>query len=95
MRNESFGGPPLRRSWWRRGNANCREVGAALQAFLDQEVDDDYSATIAAHLAACKRCGLESSVYEEICAALERQNTPVDDAVVSRLRSFGEGLQNG
>lgn len=81
------------RSWWRRGEPSCKEVGKALQAFLDQEIDGGFSSEIESHLKACKRCGLEATTYQEICDALARQNSSVSPETLARLRSFGEDLQ--
>ena len=82
-----------KRSWWRRGKLNCREVGASLQLFLDGEVDADFAQGIEAHLAACRDCGLEAETFEAISHALSRSGERLDDDAIERLRQFGEGLQ--
>ncbi|MEQ8716087.1 MAG: zf-HC2 domain-containing protein [Acidimicrobiales bacterium] len=83
----------LRRAWWRRPDTplSCREVGRALQAYLDGELDDD-SDLVAAHLEDCLRCGLEESVYTEIKASLARGPAETDPEAIARLRRFGTEL---
>jgi anti-sigma factor (TIGR02949 family) len=83
------------RLWPRRSAASCSEVIAVLQEFLDGAVDADTAARVERHLEACRRCGLEGSVYREIKQSLRRQRGDVDAAALDRLRAFvarvGEG----
>jgi anti-sigma factor (TIGR02949 family) len=83
------------RLWPRRSAASCSEVIAVLQEFLDGAVDAGTAARVERHLEACRRCGLEASVYREIKASLRRQRGDVDAATLDRLRAFvarvGEG----
>jgi anti-sigma factor RsiW len=83
----------LRRAWWRRPETplSCREVGRALQAYLDGELDDGAD-LVAAHLEECRRCGLEESIYSDIKASLARRPAEVDPAAIARLRRFGTDL---
>lgn len=71
---------------------SCRRVAEVLQGYLDGEVDDLTSVRIARHLEACRRCGMELAVYQEIKASLRRSERGVDDDAVERLRSFGARL---
>ena len=84
----------IRRSWYRRRKpaVNCREVGKVLQSYLDGDVEEDFAALIAEHLEACKHCGLEYETYSQIKSSLAGQRPEVSDAVVARLRDFGESL---
>jgi len=80
---------------WRRrdGNeANCAEVAAVLQQFLDGQVDDLTTQRVRRHLEACRRCGLEAETYTAIKDALARRRPVPDDDAVERLRTFGERL---
>jgi anti-sigma factor RsiW len=81
---------------WRRSNreamAACREVGRVLQPYLDGQVDEVTARRVNEHLEACRRCGLEANVYEELKAALARRATDVDPTVVERVQSFGRDL---
>ncbi len=80
--------------WLRRtrGEASCREVGRALQSYLDGEVEPDFTAKIEAHLEKCRRCGLERQTYESIKESLSRQVPSVDQDAIDRLREFGRTL---
>lgn len=86
----------IRRSRFRRAQspANCREVGQAIQGFIDCEVETDFATKIAEHLEDCKRCGLEAEVYTQIKTSLEERRSPVDEHVVARLRDFGSSLSD-
>ncbi len=81
---------------WRRSNrdamATCREVGRVLQSYLDGQVDELTARRVSRHLDACRHCGLEAHVYEELEAALARRATQVDPTVVERIQSFGRDL---
>ena len=81
----------IRRSWGRRNTpeVNCREVGKVLQSYLDGDLDEDFAGKIAAHLEACKDCGLEFETYHQIKSSLARRMPEVDPAAVERLRAFG------
>lgn len=72
---------------------SCTEVGKLLQHYLDDELDPARAAKITAHLADCRRCGLEADTYERIKLALAaRTPTPASDPVLQRLREFAEDL---
>lgn len=76
----------------RRAEASCREVGRALQGFLDGEVEADFAEKISEHLEDCRRCGLEAETYRSIKRSLGRRQPAVDGDAVARLRAFGEEL---
>ncbi|GIU89782.1 MAG: hypothetical protein KatS3mg010_0881 [Acidimicrobiia bacterium] len=50
---------------------------------------------IAAHLEACRRCGLEAETYERIKSTLAAQRPEMPADSVERLREFGERLIRG
>ena len=84
----------IRRSRTRRATslAKCREVGRALQNFLDGDVEESFAARIQEHLDACRDCGLEADTYSKIKEALESQRGSVGPEVIDRLRAFGKKL---
>lgn len=71
---------------------SCKQVGKDLQSFLDDENTNASAADLAAHLEACKDCGLEADVYRKIKAALGRQADDVDPDSLTRLQEFGRQL---
>ncbi|MEL7207926.1 MAG: zf-HC2 domain-containing protein [Actinomycetota bacterium] len=75
-----------------RDRTDCRAVARRLQSYLDGELDERRRAAIAAHLDACRDCGLEAEAYLEIKGALGRTRRPVDPSAIDRLRRFGESL---
>jgi anti-sigma factor RsiW len=67
----------------------CRQAGKILQAYLDGEVDELDTGRVAAHLAVCRRCGLDAEVYRKIKASLSGlRNGTSDDLAFRRLRAF-------
>jgi anti-sigma factor RsiW len=70
----------------------CREVGQALQRYLDGHIDELTAEKVAEHLEDCRRCGLELTVYGEIKASLARQSPEIPAPALVRLRRFGEEL---
>jgi anti-sigma factor RsiW len=72
--------------------ASCMQVTRVLQSYLDGHTDEVTTRRVAAHLDACRRCGLEASTYREIKAALARHTTPPDEVALERLRAFGSAL---
>ena len=86
------------RLWPRRSAANCSEVITALLEFLDGEVvDADTAVRVEQHLEACRRCGLEASVYREIKQSLRRRRRrgDADAAALDRLREFAARVGEG
>ncbi len=80
------------RLWPTKETASCMQVMAVLQAYLDGQVDERTARRVAAHLDACRRCGLEADTYSEIKAALARQAPRLDRSAVDRLVAFGAAL---
>lgn len=78
-----------------RHEMSCREVGAVLQTYLDSELDEHRSAALAAHLEACKNCGLEASIVRQVTDNLASLETPVPTEVIDRLRVFSNDLVTG
>ena len=74
---------------------NCMQVGRALQADLDDEIDDLTARRIAAHLEDCRRCGMEAEAYTELKKALTRRAARVDADPIDRLREFSRRLADG
>lgn len=71
---------------------SCRKVGKVLQQFLDGELDGITSGRVEQHLEACRRCGMEAGVYDEIKASLARAGSRVPEETLGRLRRFGAQL---
>jgi anti-sigma factor RsiW len=72
---------------------NCMQVARVLQSYLDGETDEVTARRVAAHVADCRRCGLEAEVYQQIKQSLSHQEPPPADAV-TRLRDFGHSLRH-
>lgn len=82
-----------RRLLRRAGTAvNCREVGRALQSYLDGAVEASFAAEIGEHLEQCRDCGLELETYQRIKDSLAAQQPALDADAVERLREFGRRL---
>lgn len=81
-----------RRMWGTKDMASCMQVMRVLQSYLDGRTDEVTARRVAQHLDACRRCGLEAATYREIKAALARHATPLDEASVERLKTFGASL---
>ena len=73
---------------------SCEEVGLVVQQFLDGEVDDRTAELVGDHLEACRRCGLEASVYRDLKTALAHRADPPAESL-DRLREFGHRLSRG
>ncbi len=79
----------------RPGGLSCRQVGKALQAFLDDEIDDpERRRQLRAHLDDCRDCGLEAETYRRLIESLGRRPAPLDPAALERLRRFGRQLES-
>ena len=74
----------------------CMEVGRLLQRYLDGVLDDDRADRLAAHLEACRRCGLEATTYERIKVSLAaRGDSPLPADAIARLTQFAQDLAHG
>jgi len=71
--------------------ANCMEVAAFLQRYLDREIDNVTLERVAAHLEDCRKCGLEAETYRALKHALARHSAPPRDAL-TRLHRFADEL---
>lgn len=78
-----------------RKQMSCHQVGQVLQAYLDDELDDDVARKVAVHLEHCRRCGLEVETYEALKASLQRGPAGLEAEPVTRLRELGERLARG
>lgn len=85
-------------SWIRRRRMamqmSCAEVGAVLQRYLDDELDDETAPLVEAHLEVCRRCGLEAATYADLKRALAQRVEPSEESL-RRLREFGERIAHG
>ncbi len=72
--------------------ASCREVGQALQNYLDGQVEGITVRRIARHLELCRRCGMDAATYQQIKDGLRRSSGGLDRSTVSRLRDFAGDL---
>lgn len=66
----------------------CRRVGQVLQAHLDGELPVEVSAEVAAHLEACRRCGMAAEDFAAISLALSTMSVDVDPQVRQRLEAL-------
>jgi anti-sigma factor RsiW len=69
----------------------CAHVGRLLQRYLDDRLDPDAAAAVAAHLEMCRRCGMEASLYRELKASLRHLGAP-PAATMDRLHAFADQL---
>lgn len=75
-----------------RDRIECMRVRPLLQAFLDGELDDAQRQRVAAHVEACRRCGLEASTYMSLKRRLSGFDEPLDPDAVARLTEFVDHL---
>ena len=75
-----------------RDRIECMRVRPLLQSFLDGELDGVRRRRVAAHLEACRRCGLEASTYESLKRRLGGFGQPADPNAVARLTEFVDHL---
>lgn len=75
-----------------RDRLECRRVARRLQAYIDGALSPDQAAHIAAHLQACRRCGLDEQAYHALIASVAALAAPPDPDALDRLRRFAEGL---
>ena len=70
----------------------CKQVAEDLQSYLDNEDTIENRDMIAAHLQACRDCGLEADTFNQIKASLARPVLEIDDSALERLRAFGASI---
>lgn len=75
--------------------ADCHEVGAVLQSYLDGELGAEDTGVVAAHLEHCQRCGIEAATVTRVVDAIRRQRPDLDPAPLARLTGFVEQLGPG
>jgi anti-sigma factor RsiW len=75
-----------------RDRIECMRIRPLLQAFVDGGLDDEQRKRIAAHLEACRRCGLEASTYRTLKERLRGLARPADSDAVARLEAFVDDL---
>jgi anti-sigma factor RsiW len=75
-----------------RDRIECMRVRPLLQSFLDGELDDRQRQRVAAHLEACRRCGLAAATYEALKRRLSGFGEPADADAVARLTEFVDRL---
>jgi anti-sigma factor RsiW len=73
--------------------STCAQVLKVLQSYIDGETDELTAYRVAAHLEACRNCGLEFKTFSEIKMALRGLRRDVDRSAVERLREFVLSLQ--
>jgi anti-sigma factor RsiW len=74
-------------------DADCRQVGAVLQSYLDGELGPDDAGVVAAHLEHCERCGIESETVAQVIDVIRRQRPDLDPQPIERLAGFVERLE--
>jgi predicted anti-sigma-YlaC factor YlaD len=79
---------------FRRG-MSCEEVLEVLQAYLDEETDEETARKVLAHLDRCHVCDRESQVYRRIKVTLRSRGVPVDPEILGALTRFSERVARG
>lgn len=78
-----------------RDRIECMRVRPLLQSFLDGQLDDARRERVAAHLEACRRCGLAASTYRSLKERLRGFGQSPDPDAVARLEAFIDQLADG
>jgi hypothetical protein len=71
----------------------CMRVRPLLQGYLDGALTASERDRVAAHLEACRRCGLAASTYRNLKTQLRRLADPPDAEAVGRLEEFIDELE--
>jgi anti-sigma factor RsiW len=71
-----------------RDRIECMRIRPLLQPWLDGQLDDAQRARVAAHVEACRRCGLAASTYRSLKERLRDLGQPADPEAVARLEAF-------
>ncbi len=74
---------------------DCHEVARVLQSFLDGELGPQDAEHVAAHLAACEHCDLESRTVDAVREAIREQRPDLDIDSLTRLEAFVDNLADG
>jgi anti-sigma factor RsiW len=75
-----------------RDRMECMRIRRVLQSFLDGELDGAQREWVAAHLDACRRCGLDAVTYESLRRRLSGFDQSVDPEAIARLERFVDQL---
>ena len=79
----------------RRGGSRCIEIGRQIQTYLDGGLDPTTATRVAAHLDACRRCGLTAEDYRRLKSALAETSTPMPAEPLQRLQALAADLASG
>jgi anti-sigma factor RsiW len=79
----------------RRGGSRCIEIGRQIQTYLDGGLDPTTATRVAAHLDACRRCGLTASDYRHLKTALADTAGAVPADAIERLHHLAADLAAG
>jgi len=87
-------------TWFRRTAANrplpddpdCHEVARVLQSFLDGELGPEDAEKVAAHLALCEPCNIESSTIDAVRDAIRTQRPDIEAQELSRMERFVDDI---
>ncbi len=71
---------------------SCLELLRILQSYVDGRLDEETAERARTHLEACRRCGIEFSVYVQIKAALRSMSPEVPSELLERLEEFAYSL---
>ena len=71
---------------------SCLQTRRHLQRYLDGEADPALAERITRHLDACRACGLQAHIYQQIKTALCRHATEPPAEALERLTAFAEAL---
>jgi anti-sigma factor RsiW len=74
--------------------ASCRKGCKLVQAYVDEEVDEQSAGVITRHLAECQQCRQEVTVNRRLREALRAQAS-VPESTVARLREFAHHCAEG
>lgn len=72
--------------------ADCGQVAAVLQAYLDGELPPADTDAVAGHLEHCQRCNIEARTVEQVIDAIQRHRPDLARASLDRLAGFVDGL---
>lgn len=77
------------------GGLTCQQVEAVMQQYLDQELEPSEVPKVLKHLEACKDCGLEAQLYQQIKTSLVAHQQSPDDESMDRIRALAQQLAAG
>lgn len=74
---------------------SCAQLLEILQEYLDGRLDELTAARAAEHLEACRRCGMEASIYQQIKEVLRQMAPEIPSDLIDRLERFAHRLRAG